>query len=162
MGESEELLDRVRALLAGQRFAVLSTTEPGGQPYASLVALTCADDLRHLLFATLRATRKFRNLEAEPRVSLLIDDRGNRETDLREAMAVTALGRASEVSGEERTQLETLVVAKHPGMAEFLASAGCALLRVDVDRYYTVTRFQQVIEIHLGEEGPGVVPAAAR
>jgi len=61
---------RVRELLeglfAGQRLAVLAT-QGEGQPYGSLVAFSAAPDLRRLVFATARSTRKYVNLRADPR-----------------------------------------------------------------------------------------------
>jgi nitroimidazol reductase NimA-like FMN-containing flavoprotein (pyridoxamine 5'-phosphate oxidase superfamily) len=52
---------KLRELLAelfdSQRSAVLAT-QGGGQPYCSLMAFAATGDLRDLLFATLRATRK--------------------------------------------------------------------------------------------------------
>jgi nitroimidazol reductase NimA-like FMN-containing flavoprotein (pyridoxamine 5'-phosphate oxidase superfamily) len=83
----------VQKLLDSQLLAVLSTIA-SGRPYSNLIAFAAAQHMREIIFATSRATRKFANLTAEPRVSLLIDDRSNRETDFGEAAAVTVLGAA--------------------------------------------------------------------
>ena len=105
-------------------------------------------DLTQLVFCTLRSTRKFANLQAEPRVALLVDDRDNVETDLQEAAAATVLGRAEEIVGAERQREVARFVARHPAMADFVSSPGCALMGVAVEAYYLVTRFQNVIEIY--------------
>ena len=141
------VLERLRGLLDGQRFAVLATRQQGGHPYASLLGFAVDDDLEQLIFATLRTTRRFANLTAEPRVSLLIDDRSNAETDLLDAAAVTVLGDALEMEGERRETAAKRFLARHPAMAEFVGSPGCALMAVQVRAYYLVTRFQNVIEI---------------
>ena len=144
----DESVSRLRRLLTGQRFAVLATRQEGGHPYTSLLGYGVDDQLQRLVFATLRTTRKFANLQAEPRVALLVDDRDNVETDLQEAAAATVLGRAEEIVGAERQREVARFVARHPAMADFVSSPGCALMGVAVEAYYLVTRFQNVIEIY--------------
>jgi heme iron utilization protein len=150
--ERSEHARQIRALVQNQRFAVLSTRQDDGQPYASLVAFFVNTDLKQLVFCTLRSTRKFANLEAEGRVALLIDNRSNDETDLQQAAAVTVLGTCAEARGEERSTLSDWFLNRHPAMADFVRSPGCAVMKVDVRFYYLVTRFQNVIELHL-EDG---------
>ena len=145
MNEHDEIARSLRDLFSQQRFAALSTHHQG-QPYASLVAFAATPGLRRLVFTTLRDTRKFGNLTGDPRVALLMDDRSNQETDLGRAIAVTATGRAAEALGTDRAALKDLFLAKHPGLAEFVAAPGCAVLAVDVEVYYLVSRFQQVRE----------------
>ena len=141
--------DRVRDLLASQRFAVLAT-QAGSGPYCSLIAFWAADDLSHVLFTTMRATRKFGFLTQRPHVALLFDDRSNRATDLDEAAAVTATGTAREVGDEaERAAALSGFLEKHPSLSAFAATAGCALIRVDIDVYYLVTRFQETVELRV-------------
>jgi len=144
---SDDVRDLVCGLLASQRFAVLSTQSPQG-PHASLIAFWAAQDLRHLVFATMRATRKFAHLSADPRVAFLFDDRSNRDVDVSLATAVTATGRAQEVTEEHvwRVAAESLL-SRHPQLASFVASPGCALVQVVVERYLVVTRFQDVVEL---------------
>jgi nitroimidazol reductase NimA-like FMN-containing flavoprotein (pyridoxamine 5'-phosphate oxidase superfamily) len=139
----------VQDLLDSQRFTVLSTNAETG-PYASLVAFWAAADLSHIVFATMRATRKFNYLVANPRVALLFDNRSNQEVDVRQAMAVTATGGAQELTEEDaRAAASEAFLAKHPHLATFVASPGCALVRVIVDTYYVVTHFQSVVELHM-------------
>ena len=147
MLQQGEAWDKVRNLLATQRFAVLSTQSESG-PYASLIAFWAPENLDHVLFTTMRATRKFSFLTRVPRVALLFDNRSNRDTDLGEAAALTATGKAREVSDEaERATALEGFLKKHPELSTFAASAGCALVRVDIDTLYLVTRFQDVVEL---------------
>ena len=135
----------VAELLDSQQLAVLATSQQG-QPYTSLVAFAYSADLRRLTFATTRATRKFANLLAEPRVSMLIDNRSHGSSDFRQAMAVTAFGRALEVSGNEKQLLIEEYLRRHPALREFVSAPTCALLQVAVERYALVRRFQDVVE----------------
>jgi nitroimidazol reductase NimA-like FMN-containing flavoprotein (pyridoxamine 5'-phosphate oxidase superfamily) len=144
MMEMREILEH---LLSSQRLAVLAT-QMSGQPYTSLVAFAAAEDLKEILLATTRATRKFANLMADPRVSLLIDDRSNEEADFGQASAVTVLGAAAEVLGPEREARLPLYLNKHPYLEEFVTAPTCALIRVKVEKYIMVTRFQEVREVY--------------
>jgi len=137
--------ETIGELLSEQGLAVLATHSVG-QPYASLVAFAAAPDLRNLLFATTRATRKFANLSADPRVALLVDTRSNKEIDFEKAAAVTAVGQVREAEKTEKEPLLNLYIAKHPHLAEFVRSPTCAFLRFEVEAYYLVRRFQEVME----------------
>ena len=126
-----------------QLHAVLATADTSG-PYASLVAFAASPDLRQLVFATGRATRKFRNLAASGTAALLIDNRANTLADVNEATAVTVLGRAAEVAGEERDRLVSLLLGRHPGLADFVHAPDTALVAITVERYLLVDHFQKV------------------
>jgi nitroimidazol reductase NimA-like FMN-containing flavoprotein (pyridoxamine 5'-phosphate oxidase superfamily) len=138
----------LKELFANQPLAVLSTQNEG-QPYASLVAFAAREDLKALFFATTRATRKYANLSSDPRVAMLMDNRSNEVADFRWAMAVTATGKAEEVTGQDKEKVLKTYLAKHPHLEEFVRSPSCALLKIRVERYYVATRFQSVIEVHV-------------
>ncbi|RNC71447.1 MAG: pyridoxamine 5'-phosphate oxidase family protein [Desulfuromonadales bacterium] len=133
-------------LFARQTLAVLAT-DMGGHPYASLVAFAATADLRRVVFATIRTTRKFANLELNSRVSLLVDNRSNTPADFQEAAAVTVMGQAAEPEGAERERFAALYLSRHPYLEEFIASPTCALFVIEVERCVLVSRFQNVAEI---------------
>jgi nitroimidazol reductase NimA-like FMN-containing flavoprotein (pyridoxamine 5'-phosphate oxidase superfamily) len=140
-------------LLHKQNLCVLATSAEG-HPYTTLVGFVATDTFGELLFATHRSTRKYSYLQRDERVSLLIDNRSNRAEDFREAAALTAIGTAREVADEQREQLTELFLARHPHLAEFVRSPGCALCRVKVQRYSLVQRFQDVLERDLDDTVP--------
>jgi nitroimidazol reductase NimA-like FMN-containing flavoprotein (pyridoxamine 5'-phosphate oxidase superfamily) len=131
-----------------QKLAVLAT-QSTGQPYASLVSFAATPDLKNLIFATTRSTRKYANLQADSRVAMLVDDRQNRDTDIHRAAAVTATGTVEEVPPADRDEFLKIYLSKHPYLKEFVQSPTCALLRVHVNTYYVVRRFQTVMELHI-------------
>jgi len=147
MIDTAEAKEIVQSLLTGQRLAVLST-QMSGRPYSNLIAFAASEDLKYIFFATNRATRKFGNLTAEPRVSLLVDNRSNQETDFGEASAVTVLGTAAEVIGPEREEHLQLYLQKHPYLKEFVTPPTCAFIRVKVEKFVMVTQFQEAREIY--------------
>lgn len=152
MTEKEANIRRhIRHLLRTEQLAVLATQRLG-QPYASLMAFASSPDLKTILVATGRATRKYRNLRQEPRVSLLFDNRANNEADFHAASALTAVGRAETASAEESPELQALYLERHPYLEQFLAAPTTILLKIRISHYLLVTRFQTVFELHLDDE----------
>lgn len=67
--------DGVRELASGKNFAALTTLMPGGQPQTHVMWVDCDDD--HVLINTEVHRRKFKNVEADPRVTVAIWDAEN-------------------------------------------------------------------------------------
>ena len=148
MAGENDLELKLTKLLGKERLGVLSTCG-GRQPYASLVAFAATDDLSHIVFVTPRPTRKYANLATNARVALLIDNRSNRASDFRKAMAATAVGTVREVRKAKNSRLIRLYLQKHPQLDEFVWSPTCAVLDICVETYFVVERFQHVTEFHL-------------
>jgi pyridoxine/pyridoxamine 5'-phosphate oxidase len=140
----------IEGLFSGQRLAVLSTCSADGHPYASLVCVVAEADLSAIYFATSRATRKFANLTAEPRAALLVENSQNRQADIYEAAAVTAVGTVAEVSGPQAEGPLASFRERHSQLEDFVSAPSTALLRLAVRTYYLVNRFQKVMEYHVG------------
>jgi len=133
---------RISELLGSESLAVVATSD-GGAPYCSLVAIApTAAPL--VYFATTRSTHKWENLIADPRVSVLVDNRNNDPADFHEAVAATGVGLAQECLGEDAVNARAALLGRHPYLADFLESPSTAMVRVDIDRWYVVARFQQV------------------
>jgi nitroimidazol reductase NimA-like FMN-containing flavoprotein (pyridoxamine 5'-phosphate oxidase superfamily) len=138
------VVECIRRLIEEEPFAVLCT-QGGGQPYGSIVAFAFSPDLETLVFATPRATRKFRLLSECDRVALVVDNRDKFPGDLMKVGAVTITGRAQWVRpGARFDHWAQLLVARHPYLKPFVESPSTALFRVDVVRCLHVTRFQEV------------------
>jgi general stress protein 26 len=137
--------NQVRELFDRQRLAVLATPEIH-RPYLSLMAFAATPDLTTLVVATSKKTRKYHNLMADGRVSLLMDNRSNRALDFQEAFSVTALGTAEEVSPGERPPFRELFLAKHPHFSGFVDDPDSALIKIKIENYIVVSRFQEVLE----------------
>ncbi len=133
----------IRQLLQNEQLAVLST-EQHGQPYASLVAFAVTDGLEDLVFCTPKATRKFSSLAGNPQVAMLINNCRNRASDIDDAVSVTAVGKAIEVVDTSKEDLSALYLQKHPHLKEFLQAESTAMVRIRVERYFMVRKFQDV------------------
>jgi nitroimidazol reductase NimA-like FMN-containing flavoprotein (pyridoxamine 5'-phosphate oxidase superfamily) len=150
MNASPAAVATLRTLLTAQRLAVLATQQ-NGHPYTSLVAFVASDDLRRIAFMTSRTTTKYRNLFAAPRVSMLIDSRTHSVEDFSAGAAVTVLGRAAEIVDKRGAALLERFQRKHPHLEAFAQAPTTALCGVDVEKYFLVTQFQQVVEIRISE-----------
>lgn len=144
-----EIRKMILDLTESQLFAVLSSIGADGSPYCNIVGFLLTEDLSKLVFATPRDTRKFINIQRDPRVSILIDSRSNQETDFEKASAVTITGTAKEVIGNERDRYSEKYLSKNPKLADFVQSNGCALILVETCKFWYVNRFQkvQILEI---------------
>ena len=73
----------------------------------------------------------------------------NQESDIHAAMAVTAMGTASELVKEQNDDFANRYLDKHPYLETFITSPTCAWVQVHIDSYYLVRKFQNVMELHL-------------
>lgn len=142
--ENSDLADEIKKLVSGQSFCILCT-QGQNQPYGSLIAYAFTDDLKHYFFTTPRATRKFKLLNECQHVALVIDSRCQHQDDMTQVSAVTITGRATQIQAEEDFQKGIdLLKKRHSYLEKFLNSESTALFRIDVVRYFHVTRFQEV------------------
>ena len=135
----------IRALLKERGLAVLASTR-GQRPHQGLVAIAATDDLKNIIFTTPTYTRKYENIQQNPAVSLLLDNRANTEMDFLNCTALTVHGEASILDKESETVYHDLYLNRHPYLEQFLHSPSSAMLLVRVDTYTVVTSFQRVRE----------------
>jgi nitroimidazol reductase NimA-like FMN-containing flavoprotein (pyridoxamine 5'-phosphate oxidase superfamily) len=145
----EQARDRILQLFDRRSLGVLATSGPK-RVHASLVAFAASGDLREILFATGRSTRKFELIRQSPAVALLVDDRSNEVRDFRDAIAVTAHGTAREVPDDRREGRLASFLDKHPYLNDFVQAPSCALLGIAVESYDLVGNFQEVFELRVG------------
>ena len=145
MRKSVNIPEVLRGLFATHEVAVLGTVRQG-RPYQNLVAFVATADLRCLLFATDRRTRKYSNLAAGPDVAMLVDNRATIGTDFGGALAVTAFGQAGELVGPTREDHVKLFLARHPHLAGFVSAETCALFCVSVSTYRVAAGIDKISE----------------
>ncbi|MFC1866139.1 pyridoxamine 5'-phosphate oxidase family protein [Chloroflexota bacterium] len=141
---SYKLLHKV---LAKQNFTVLATDKEQ-KPYTNLVAFVLIDNLENIIFATNRNTQKYSNIITNPNVALLFDSRTNSSSDLSNAIAISAIGLATETSEQEKFKLLPYFIKKHPNLNTFIKSKETAIIKVSV-REYTIARFNSVERVYM-------------
>ncbi|MCX8043338.1 MAG: pyridoxamine 5'-phosphate oxidase family protein [Desulfobacterota bacterium] len=127
----------IEDLFKTQCVGVLAT-QSEQYPYCNLVAFTPDADLTSLLFATPRATQKYRNLTLSRSVAFLVDNRSEVGADFAAGVAVTALGTICEAPPEQDTVLRQRHCSRHTALTDFILNPDCALLVMQVDIYIVV------------------------
>ena len=148
MQNIQELKESIKGILDSQKLSVLAT-QGDGKPYGSLVAFAATADLKTILFATPRATRKYANLLTHAGIAMVIDTRTNHTADFSEAAAVTVLGDVQELTDLNRQEFLSIYLEKYPNLREFVEAPTTAFLRVRVKTYIMVSRFQNVQELRV-------------
>jgi general stress protein 26 len=63
-------LDELYDFIGARKLAVISTTSSSGDPQSALVGVAVSPDL-NIVFDTVKSSRKYANLKADPRISLV-------------------------------------------------------------------------------------------
>jgi len=139
MGRSNEMMpgDRARRLSRACRKAALATLDRGtGAPFCSLVTVATDHHARPLLLLS-RLARHTKNLEADPRASLLFDGTGGAGDPLQGPRASVS-GRLQPVNDPD---VRARFLAVQPGAEGYADFADFAFWRMDVEDVHLVEGF---------------------
>jgi nitroimidazol reductase NimA-like FMN-containing flavoprotein (pyridoxamine 5'-phosphate oxidase superfamily) len=145
--ESQTIAKHINRLVAEQPFGILCT-QGQNQPYGSVIAFAFKDDLKRFYFTTSVATRKFRLLTECKNIALVIDNRCQYQDDMTKIEGITVTGKAKQLKADENEYISgtKLLESRHHYLHSFIDSPSTVLFRVDVHRFFYVTRFQEVHE----------------
>lgn len=109
------MIEKMKALVRQKDTCVLATVSDKS-PHCSLMAYVTDNDCREIYMLTNRQTTKFKNLSANPLVSLLIDTREEHTGMHRpNAKALTVSGVYQEVQDEtKKIRIRDRLLEKHP------------------------------------------------
>jgi putative heme iron utilization protein len=138
-----------RTLLRASRSGALSTVRPGsGDPYGSLVNVATAADGAPLLLLS-RLAIHTQNLLADPRASLLLDDRGRPGAgDPLQGARISVSGRMM-VSDDEQDRRRYL--DRQPDAQMFVGFADFAIYRMQVSGAHLVAGFGRIVDLSAGD-----------
>jgi nitroimidazol reductase NimA-like FMN-containing flavoprotein (pyridoxamine 5'-phosphate oxidase superfamily) len=116
------MLERMKALVREKDICVLATVS-GGKPHCSLMAYATDDSCLEFYLVTYRNTVKYRNLNENPSVSLLIDTREeHRGAKRQQGKALTVSGTFEAIADvEKRKAVLARLLARHPHLKEFMS-----------------------------------------
>lgn len=135
-------IEKLENLLQSQRFAVIATQEERA-PYTNLVAFIHSKDLKQIIFATSKNTVKYNNIIKNSKISMLIDNRGNKPDDIKETVIVNAVGTAYELK-HDFNFYKNFYLKKHPYLTDFINLPDTVLINFKVEKFLFVDHFQNV------------------
>jgi uncharacterized pyridoxamine 5'-phosphate oxidase family protein len=121
-------------------------TERSGLPYTNLIGYLLSRDFKYLYFFTPKNTVKYKNIEINPKVSILIDNRDKSSNKKSLITAVTIIGKASIIRNFDRNIINEFLFY-YPELMEFTKPGLNSLVKVDIDKYILVSKLQHVIEV---------------
>jgi putative heme iron utilization protein len=132
----------VKALLREGLSGALATLMPGtGDPYCSLVNIaTAADSAPLLLLSTLAIHTK--NLFADPRASLMIDER--KQGDPLEGARIMLMGTVTPTNDPD---VRHRYLSRHPEAEQFAGFKDFSFYRMEIARIHLVAGFGRIVDL---------------
>ncbi len=124
-----------------QKYAVIATNNDN-IPYTNIVAFAPSQGLGNIFFATKSDSTKYFNLLNNPCVSILIDNRKNLDSDIKNARAVSAEAEAKVIM-QDIKKFKELLKKTHPELADFLNEPNCELFMLEIKKYFYVDNFDK-------------------
>ena len=120
----------IQKMISENKVCVMATVS-NGAPHCSLMSYTTDKECREIYMATLKDTKKYRNLIANPAVSLLIDTREFDPKGKTRALTVTGVFQAIE-NDQRITEIRETLLAKHPDLKDFFNNPDARLVMIKV------------------------------
>ena len=135
-----------KSLIRSGKQGALATLAPGtGDPYCSLVNVATAPDSSPVLLISALALHT-RNILADPRVSLMIDER--RAGDPLEGARVMIAGRAEKITEEAALEpIRRRYLLRHPSAESFAGFADFAFFKIVVREVHLVAGFGRIVTL---------------
>ena len=134
-----------RSLLRRSRQGALATLMAGsGDPYCSLVNVASHADGSPILLIS-RLALHTRNILADPRVSLMLDERA--EGDPLEGSRIMLAGRAEEAGGDDVAILRRRYLNAHPSAEAFVDFKDFSFFRIRPAAAHLVAGFGRIVDL---------------
>lgn len=145
------MLEDCKRILRKKDLCVLATAGPEG-PHCSLMGYALDDSESTLICVTERNTLKYYNMQANPRVSLLVDTRDEHpDRNQRQAMqALTLSCLALELTGTQREAALKRLGKEQPQLKDILASSDAAVMALEIRSYQLLTGATNIYRHEVG------------
>lgn len=135
------MLDEMKALAREKNICVLATVG-GRKPYCSLMAYVTDENCEEIFMVTHKNTHKYKNLKANPHVSLLIDTR--EKSSRSQARALTVEGRFRRIENQsKRKQAGRKLLRIHPYLEEFMEHPEAEIFCVKISSFLLLDGLQE-------------------
>jgi putative heme iron utilization protein len=135
----------VRRLVRTSRWGTLASLRQGG-PYASLIAVASDLDGTPLTLIS-RLAWHTRNLEADPRVSLLLAETGSHDPLSQPRVSIAATAERADAGTVDAARLRRRFLARHPEAELYAGFGDFATWRLVPGRAHLVAGFGRIVDI---------------
>jgi nitroimidazol reductase NimA-like FMN-containing flavoprotein (pyridoxamine 5'-phosphate oxidase superfamily) len=136
MGGVATMNQKISRLIRDNEVCVLATVS-GAMPHCSLMSYAATEDGREIYMVTHKNTKKFKNMDENPGVSILIDSRESDRGEKRHtAKALTVTGIYEKVKDElQAEQIRRRLLDRHPHLKDFIGDPQARLIVVRVKAF---------------------------
>ena len=120
----------IRDLIKLNNVCVLATVSEG-KPHCSLMSYAADIDSREIYMITQRETKKYRNLEGNQSVSLLIDTRQTDSKNQIKALTITGTFQSS-IDENKKSNIKISLLKINPNLKEFIDDPSSEIIIVQV------------------------------
>ena len=129
------MIQKMKALVRAKDSCVLATVS-SGKPHCSLMSYITDPECREIFMVTHSHTRKYKNLQENPCVSLLIDTREeDRNLAVGQKKALTISGTFQKVDPTRRKEIREQFLARHPQLKELADDPEAVLISIRVQSF---------------------------
>ena len=123
----------MKQIVMEQKYCVLATAMDN-KPHCSLMAYTAGEDGKRIYMVTPKDSDKYRNLQTNDSVSLLIDTRSNKKETPAKALTIT--GRFSQIENTEKLSIvKENLKSRHPELEVFLNTESSCVFSIEIDSF---------------------------
>ena len=135
------MLEEMKALAREKNSCVLATIVDS-KPYCSLMAYVTNAACTEIYMVTRRKTQKFKNLAANPAVSLMIDTRDTSPQS--EAKAMTVEGTYHKITDPAKEQaVRRKLLSAHPHLSAFMDHADAEVIQIEIKSFLLLNGLTQ-------------------
>ena len=141
----------MREILRANDLAVLATCAEN-QPHCSLMAFVPNENCRTIYMLTQRNSRKFRNISANPRVSLMVDTRLDSPESRPAIKALTISGTCKPSPQSMQKQFKHLLLQNHPQLKTLSAQKDAVVLEITIASFLLLDGIDNAFFMELSEQ----------
>jgi nitroimidazol reductase NimA-like FMN-containing flavoprotein (pyridoxamine 5'-phosphate oxidase superfamily) len=145
------MLETIEKIIRANDLAVLATCAEN-QPHCSLMAYVPNNDCRTIYMLTQKDSRKFRNISANARVSLMVDTRFDDQKSRPTIKALTISGTCKPSAQSMQKQLKDLLAQNHPQLKTLSAQKDAIVLEITIKSFLLLDGIDNAFFMELSEQ----------
>lgn len=145
------MLESIQEIIRTNNLAVLATCAEN-QPHCSLMAYIFHEEQGLIYMMTQKDSRKFRNISANPRVSLIVDTRHDNLEKRTSIKALTINGTCRPVEQTGQNGLKDLLLKKHPQLKALADHQDALVIEISAESFLLLDGVNNAFFMELSEQ----------